>query len=391
MIKLADSQLIKESVIKLKSHIELQDYHGYDPYDILKSPLFRVNLLKSHQPRFLAQQFGKRFPFHLQRILNVPKGLNPVTLGLCIQGLSYMIPVFPDQKQELIYKIDILLDKLVSIRSDGSSGISWGYDFDWEARYTKIDSYVPTSVATGIITNALFESNMIVENNKMQEIIVDASKFILNDLNRTQKGEAICFSYSPNDRLMVLNASMKAVRLLSQAYYFTKIEELRSLADKAVLFLISNQDPNGSWVYSLNEKRNWPDNYHTGYNLDCLDSYIKLMGREQYKVDLEKGIDFYENNYFGKDGAPRLYIKKSYPYDSTSAAQSLLSLSRFGKYDLAQKVATWSIHNLQSSNGGFYYRKNRLYTDKRIFMRWNNAWMFAGLTFLLFQSASNRG
>jgi len=379
-------QIIKESVGKLKSHLEINDYYGYDPYDTLKSPVFKSKPFQAHFPRFLGQQFGKRFPIHLQKILGIPKGLNPVTLGLCIQSLSYLIPVFPEQKNLLINEIDKLLDRLISIKSKGYSGSAWGYDFDWEARYAKIDAYVPTSVVTGIITNSLFESNSIVENVQMQEIIIDASKFILNDLNRTRIGNSMCFSYSPNDNLLVLNASMKAVRLLSQAFYFTKNEELKEIADEAVLFLISNQNPNGSWVYSLNEKRNWPDNYHTGYNLDCLDAYINLMGRHQFKVDLEKGIGFYVKNYFEENGAPKLYVNNTYPNDSTAAAQSILSLSRFGKFDLANEVATWSIRNLQASNGGFYYRKNKYFTDKRIFMRWNNAWMFAGLTYLLYQT-----
>lgn len=383
-------QMITESVGKLKSHIEINNYHGYDPYDTLESPLFRTKIFQSHLTRFISQQIGKRFPIHLQRILGIPKGLNPVSLGLCIQGLSYMIPVFPNQRNLLINEINELLKKLISIKSHGYSGISWGYDFDWEARYAKIDAFVPTSVVTGIITNSLFESNKIVENKEMQDIIVDASKFILNDLNRTQIGNSICFSYSPKDNLLVLNASMKAVRLLSQAYYFSKNEELKIIAEKAVLFLISNQSPDGSWVYSLNEKRNWPDNYHTGYNLDCLDSFINLMEQEQYKPDLERGMEFYVKNYFEEDGAPKLYVNKTYPNDSTAAAQSILSLSRFAKLDLANKVAVWSITNLQASNGGFYYRKNKYFKDRRIFMRWNNSWMFAGLTYLLYRTTISK-
>jgi len=389
MIDSLNHQIIKDSVLKLKSHFAINDYYGHDPYDTLKSPLFNLNFLQGHLPRFFAQQFGKRFPFHLQKILAIPKGLNPVTLGLCIQGLSYMIPVFPNQRDFLVNEIDKLFKALISISSKGYSGICWGYDFDWEARYAKIDAYVPTSVATGIITNSLFESNSIVENTKMKEIIVDASKFILNDLNRTQIGNSICFSYSPNDNLLVLNASMKAVRLLSQVYFFTKEEELNKIADEAVHFLISNQHPNGSWVYSLNEKRNWPDNYHTGYNLDCLDAYINLMDRKQFKIDLKKGIDFYINNYFEENGAPKLYVDKTYPNDCTAAAQSILSLSRFENFELANKVSLLSIKNLQSSNGGFYYRKNKYFKDKRVFMRWNNAWMFAGLTYFLFQTNSS--
>jgi hypothetical protein len=114
------------------------------------------------------------------------------------------------------------------------------------------------------------------------------------------------------------------------------------------------------------------------------------MEQEQYKPDLERGIVFYIKNYFEEDGAPKLYVNKTYPNDSTAAAQSILSLSRFAKLDLANKVAVWSITNLQASNGGFYYRKNKYFKDRRIFMRWNNSWMFAGLTYLLYRTTISK-
>ena len=87
-----DTEIIEESLQRLVNYIESQNYRGYDPYDALKSPLFRLPILKSNKLiRFGAQQLVKRSPLNLRPLLGIPKGYNPVTLGLCIQGYSNLV------------------------------------------------------------------------------------------------------------------------------------------------------------------------------------------------------------------------------------------------------------------------------------------------------------
>ena len=54
---------IKNSVQNLENYITENHFLGYDPYDFLKSFIFRLPFLKSNKIiRFIFQQFGKRFP-----------------------------------------------------------------------------------------------------------------------------------------------------------------------------------------------------------------------------------------------------------------------------------------------------------------------------------------
>ena len=85
------------------------------------------------------------------------------------------------------------------------------------------------------------------------------------------------------------------------------------------------------------------------------------------------------------EGIPKYYHNKLYPIDCTAAGQTLLTLCRFGDIDLAEKVVAWMISNMQNADGHFYFRKFRRYTIKTSFMRWSNAWMFAGLAYLLYR------
>jgi hypothetical protein len=376
--------MINKSIYRLKNHIEFENYKGFDPYDALSSPLFKLPIFnKNKLVRFGAQQAIKRFPINLRPYLHIPKGLNPVSLGLFIQGYAYLLVSNPADKQSLIKRINKLTKQLETLIPGGFSGACWGYDFDWEARHANIPAYQPTVVATGIIANGLFEAYKITKNEELKKIVIDAADFVIKDLNRTYDGSSYCFSYSPFDNQRVFNASMKGARLLSQAYSLTGIEEYKKLAKQAVQFVINHQNEDGSWYYSLAKKGGWVDNYHTGYILDCLDSYTILCKDRDYNKNLMIAYQYYKKTFINEDGWPLFYSNKKYPGDCTAAGQSILTLTRFEDIELAMKVACWTIENMQSNDGSFYFRKFKYYTIKTSFMRWSNAWMFVSLAYLL--------
>ena len=376
-----------DSLNKLKSYIENQGYKGYDPYDALKSPFFKLPILKSNKLiRFGTQQLVKRLPFSIRSLLFVPKGYNPVTLGLSIQAYAYLYKAEPQNNKEYYQKIDFLIKELKTLIPDGFSGACWGYDFDWEARHAKIPAYQPTVVATGIITNALFIAFQNTGHKEAARLVESAAKFVDKDLQRTYKGEMFCFSYSPFDKQQVFNASMKGVRLLAQAYSISKNENYRELAKQAVEFVVSHQNEDGSWGYSLANEGGWTDNYHTGYVLDCVNEYQILTKDECYSENIKEGYSFYIKHFITEEGAPKFYYNNLYPVDCTAASQTILTTIRFGNKDIAEKVATYMTKNMQKNNGSFKFRKFKNYTITTSFMRWSDAWMFVALAYLKYES-----
>lgn len=371
---------LKSSLHKLQDYIEQNNYKGYDPYDLLKSPLFNLPFLKSNKTiRFYFQQLGKRFPINLRLLFRVPKGYNPVTLGLSIQAYTYLSEAFPTKKEQYKQKIEFLIDELETLIPNGFSGACWGYDFYWQARNADIPGYQPTVVATGIITNALFIYYKFSGNSKALELLLSSTNFIVNDLHITESDNGICFSYSPFDKQVVFNASMKAVRLLSQAYSINKDIELKELSDSAVKFVMRHQRDDGAWVYS-DKLNNRIDNYHTGYVISCLKDHIELTGNNKYSANLSKGFEFYKNNFIELNGVPKFYHNEMYPVDCTAASQLILTLTDFNETELTGKIAKYMLVNMFDDEGYFYFRKFRFYTIKTTYMRWSQAWMFAALS-----------
>ncbi len=379
---------LQESVLKLEHHARARQYRGYDPYDALQSPLFKLPGLNSGTwIRQTFQTFLKRFPLNIRPLLLVPKGINPVTLGLFIQGYAYLSVVFPEFREDFHLIIRELADHLESLIPRRYSGACWGYDFDLETSYASIPAYQPTIFATGVITNGLYEAWKITRFRTLKELVISSSDFVSRDLNRTGEGEGFCFSTSPFDKEQNFRACMKAVRLLSQVYSITGATRLKQEADLAARFVVSHQHPDGSRVDSPKEQGRKALNHHTGSILDCLDEYIRHCNAPSFDEHLYLGYEEYKNQFILENGRPKLYSESIYPADCTAAAQSILTLTRFGDLDMAGKTARWTLDHMQSDDGGFYFRKFKHYTIKTPYMRWSNAWMFASMGYLLMKES----
>lgn len=381
------NSLLEQSLRRLKIYIENEGYRGYDPFDALSAPVFRLPIISNSSIlRFGFQQCVRRMPFNVRPVLKLPKGYNPVTLGLCVQAYTSLLQLDLWKRSEIESSLTHCLTELECMGSNGYNGISWGYDFDWQTRYGYIPARTPTVVATGIVVDGLYNYYRITGYTKARDLCVKAGKFVRFNLNKIFHNSQFCYSYSPLDKQQVFNATMKGARLLAQVYSITKDAEVGEEARRTIEFTVSRQQEDGSWPYAYGDGRQWIDNFHTAYILDCLDEYIHLTDDSEFRPYLEKGVHYYFSTFFDRDSSiPKYYHNRLYPIDSTTAAQSILTAIRFGKPDLAVEIAHWMVEHMQDASGYFYYRKHRWTTNRISYMRWSNAWMFAALTTLLYQ------
>ena len=161
------------------------------------------------------------------------------------------------------------------------------------------------------------------------------------------------------------------------------------MARQSVIACCDAQANDGSWVYSLSKDQQWIDSFHTGYNLDGLIAYEELTGDTSFHEYIEKGFNFYIENFFMLDGSPKYYHDKQYPIDIHCPGQLFVTLSRLRKFDeyreLANKVLGWVIDNMQDKKGYFYYQLKPGWSSKISYMRWSNAFMFCSLSYYLLQ------
>ena len=374
-----------DSVRAADAYVERHDFRGYDPYDGLATPLARLPGLRSSRlARFGLQQLVRRSPVNVRPLLGIPKGRNPVTYGLMLQGYAYLAVADPKRADRYRSRIDICLRELMALRSHGWSGDCWGYDFDWQGRYSWMPAFTPTVVATGFITNGLFTAYDLLRLEDGIGSCESASRFVLSDLNRTRaENGSFCWSYSPLDSLVVPNATMKGARLCAQVYSLTGDAALAEAARDTVRFVAAHQRVDGAWPYALGDPRGWVDNHHTGYILDALDEYERRTGDTEFAEVKERGWRYYREHFFENGVVPKFYDNRLYPVDATACAQSLLTLCRFGDLATAERVADWVIRRMQRRDGSFVYQRHAHHVVRTPFMRWSVAWLFCALSAVL--------
>jgi rhamnogalacturonyl hydrolase YesR len=201
--------------------------------------------------------------------------------------------------------------------------------------------------------------------------------------------DEVCFSYAPNSNTRVFNASLLAAEVLASAGKLTGENELLDLAKRATRYVTNNQRPDGSWSYGADPKQSWIDNFHTAYILFSLQRIINSTSfSEEFQPALERGYEYWKNNFFLADGWPKYYHDDPYPADAHAAASAIITFLECRDLDkdaltMAQKVASWTIQHLRDRSGFFYYQRRRFHTIRKPYMRWTEAWMLYALSRLL--------
>ncbi len=377
-------KIFEQSLNRLTEYVEKEAYKGWDPYDGLNSTFFnKLPIISSNRIcKLIWIQLFKRLPINLRNFFGVPKGYNSKGIALFLSG--YCKLYISNKNNSTLEKIHFLAKLLLSMKSEGWSGYCWGYNFDWQARAFFQPKNTPTVVASVYAASALLEAYDLTGKQDYLDAAISCGNFITKDLNRTYDSEGdFCFSYSPLDKSIVYNASLLGSKLLANLYKYTNNDLYKEEARKSVKFCVKNQHSNGAWAYGQQSFHYWIDNFHTGFNLECIYSYQNCTGDNSFSKSIEKGFDYYINTFFEPDGKAKYYHNKTFPIDIHSPAQlvaTLYCLNKFTEHkELCEKVLLWTINNMQDKSGFFFYQKKPLLSSKISYMRWAQAWMFNAL------------
>jgi len=377
------SDLFQAAYDELFSWCREHDFAGHDPFDALNSRVFQSTpLSQSRNARFIWTQLVKRSPADLRALAQVPPERN--AKGIALFALAQVANYRRVKTEESEKQVRSFLAGLLSMKIEGYSGSCWGYNFDWQSRNFFAPRDTPTIVPTAFAARALIEASRDLQDfQDLQDVLRSVCEFILKDLPRSVNNDnELCFSYAPNSNTRIFNASLLAAEVLAGVGLLDPVE-------RATRYVVNNQRPDGSWSYGTDPKQSWIDNFHTAYLLFSLKRIIDVAPfGSQFKPALERGYEYWKNNFFLAEGWPKYYHDDPYPADAHAAASAIVTFLECAELDndaprLARDVATWTIQNLRDKRGFFYYQRRRFYTVRKPYMRWTQAWMLYALARLL--------
>lgn len=378
--------IVTEATAKLLAFIEAETFKGYDPYDFLNSPVpFRY---LGHMAQAVVVQAGKLLPFNMRPLLCVKKEFNPKGLGLLLSAYCNLYKKTEDKKY--LETAGQLYNTLKECRSRGYEEYCWGYNFVWANPHSVHPKYMPSSVVTSFVCQGIFDYYNICGSQDAIDVIRSASQYVLKYLRRTETHEGICLSYTEEEQNCCYNASLLSGELLSIQYAISKDDNLLGLIQKIVAFVLYHQHSDGHWGYSIDlatGKEHQQVDFHQGFILCSLYRIYKNIGDMPLEVEqaIKKGMVYYMEKQFLDNGRSLWRLPKEFPIDIHNQAQGIITFSLLSDYcdnaaDFAKTIAKWTIKNMQSDKGFFYYRIYKHYVNRIPFMRWSQSWMLLALT-----------
>lgn len=365
---------------RLTDRMESEGFRGYDPYDILLSPIpFRWF---GTYAAAVVTQLHKRNPVNLRRFLGIPKTENPKALGLLLYAYSRLQVLCPDR--DYSRQLQRLRNALFERTSSGYHGACWGYPFPWASPGKYLPAFAPNGVVTAFAVRGLHAYYLLTKDATARELILSAVDFVTHDLPAFEDPTGKCISYTPFRKDICYNASLLSAEVLARAYSITGDPVLKEHALSAARFVLARQHPDGRWNYSkdLNSgvEREQVD-FHQGFVIDSLEHIQAYTGTRLQAGEeaIRKGLAFYREHQFHSDGRSRWRYPKEYPVDIHHQAQGIITFARHDPA-FALTIFDWTLKHLYDNQKGvFYYRKHPYFTDRTSYIRWGNAWMAVAL------------
>jgi polysaccharide biosynthesis protein VpsJ len=375
---------IRASLAAVQAWVEARNYQGYDPGDGLTSflrPLTAGNLFAER----VLQQIIWKAPVNIRPLV----GVAPLdsTKGRGFMAAGYLRLYSSTGDAACRAKAIACLEWLNQARESGHAGHCWGNHFDFSTRSGRMLAHTPTIVWTSLIGHAFVDAYEVLGDESYLEIAQSICRWILA-LPREKTASGTCLSYTGVFQNSVHNSNLLGAGMLARTWKHRPRDEYRAVAREAVLYSCLRQQANGAWWYGEEPKYHWIDNFHTGYNLDSLKFYADATGDDTVRPHIERGYEYFKDTFFEASGRPRYYHNRTYPIDIQCAAQAIDTFCLFSDDDpaalaMAQRIAQWTIGNMQGADGHFYYRQYPRITARTPYFHWGQSTMFRALSHLL--------
>lgn len=375
---------LKTSIDKLAGWVETHKYKAYDPGDgdlsFLRYLTFDIHFL-----RRILTAVVLRTPFHIRPWIGIRPHTS--TKGMGYMGWGYVKMYALTKDESYRQRAESCFAWLMENHSHDYKEYCWGNHFSFSTRAGTIPRHTPTIVWSSLIGLAFVEAYETLGDAKYLEVAASTCEWV-KKLPRERTSAGSCLSYVPFKQSSIHNSNMLGGALLARVAAHTRDKEAVEIAREAMAYSCTRQLPDGAWFYGEEQRYHWIDNFHTGYNLDCLRRYIDSTGDREFEPNLKSGFQYFKLHFFEADGSPKYFHNQLAPIDIQCAAQAIDTLAYFsdietGALELAERVAHWTIQNMQASDGHFYYRLLGWKTIKTPMFHWGQGTTFKALAHLL--------
>lgn len=367
---------------QLESWGSARSWIGPDPYEGLNTPAASV-LRRSRRGMQGIVQLNRRSPVALPWPLRASSMANSKVAGLVLSAYAQPAGSSLPGAAGWVARLQKRLEQLRLTESN-----AWGYHFDVQLRHIFYSATTPNAVATCFAVRGLLDAADAGAPDAAAAAL-RARPYLMSLLRDSPHGPF--FAYVGAGSELIHNANLKVCGALSRLQAHDRDSEVDTLVEAAAKTTVKLRREDGNWPYGERADLQWRDNFHTAYLLEGLARVHALTGN--YADVLESAVGSWLATFFDEDGTARFHPGRPYPVDTHSAASALDALCIVADarphlapmlVERARLIAARAVELLWlPERERFAMQINARSTNRREFMRWTNAPMFAGLARLL--------
>ena len=119
-------------------------------------------------------------------------------------------------------------------------------------------------------------------------------------------------------------------------------------------FVLESQAADGSWLYAMNEKKSYIDNFHTCFNLKNLFKIHRIEPDARIEDSIRRGFAYYREHLIDAEGNPKPF-----------AVKPRLQLAKLEMYDFAEGITLGALIGGMIPEAGELARSLRGQVDPR--------------------------
>jgi hypothetical protein len=293
------------------------------------------------------------------------------------------------------------LDALRQRRVPVANGIAWGMDLPYVSRFVTASPTTPNLFQTMNAAAAFLAGYEATGEEAYLATAFWVVDFVERELGRLEDSPTrVAWRYYPGHDACVYNVNALLGAWLQRLGRLAGRDDLVSLGRRTLQFVVTGQNPDGSWSYESGPRGRWVDGFHTGYVLESLLQAVHIEGDSACAAGLKRGIRYYAAHLITPTGLPRYTDRSILPIDVQNCAQAIQTLAQLGRLDphflpracqtadlVIQKLFRWSRQGPEPE-GYFLLARGRWFANRLPAVRWGQAPMLLALTHL--QDAARR-
>jgi hypothetical protein len=371
----ADALELGARIPALRALLEAADYRGNDPFDLVNAPIFAR--LPSRGPAALViSKFGSRVaPDVLRRMLRVAPVEDPKTY--CCAYWGWLALGERTRAEEM-------LDRLAAIAQRAPEGAYWGYDFLWPTRSGDVNPRRASALVPAAFTMlTLVDGIVALDHDRHRGLLRDAVGYYTTR-HRSSAGPYL--GYFPSSRSNTHNANLLGCAALSLSALVLADDQPARIAAEAAEATVAAVGRDGYLPYGDYPAADWTDCFHHIYVIAALSAVARtnpFVDREMCDAAIERLTRYWFGHFLRDDGLLNYYPDRLYPIDPHNYAVTAIYFTLFGD-ESQRRMAVTLLRRVDAltwdgERGRYAHRVHRRRRDRRMFLRWTQAWMFAAL------------